>query len=256
MAYTVKKLAQVSGVSVRTLHFYDEIGLLPPAYVGDNGYRYYQEEQLLMLQQILFFRELGFELKEIQKILGQPEFDKLHALASHKDALQHKQRRMQELISTIDKTIKQINGERIMSIKEMYAGFTPEGQAERESFLVNRYGEYAKKWVEESKENTKNWSHEQWENFSEEWNDICAHLAALLAKNTRVGSPEVQAIVEKHYLMIKKFWTPNHESYIGLGLGYLEFDWKKAFEEYDSQHPKLARYLADAIKVFADHKLK
>ena len=70
MAYTVKKLAAMSGVSVRTLHFYDEVGLLKPAYVGANGYRFYEEAQLLTLQQILFYRELGFELKQIKRILG------------------------------------------------------------------------------------------------------------------------------------------------------------------------------------------
>ena len=70
MAYTVKELAQISGVSIRTLHWYDEVGLLNPAYHGSNGYRYYEEEQLLILQQILFFRELGFELKQIRKVLA------------------------------------------------------------------------------------------------------------------------------------------------------------------------------------------
>jgi MerR family transcriptional regulator, thiopeptide resistance regulator len=82
MAYTVTKLAKISGVSVRTLHFYDEIGLLKPAYYGSNGYRYYEEEQLLTLQQILFFKELGFELKRIQSILRKSNFDKLADLLS------------------------------------------------------------------------------------------------------------------------------------------------------------------------------
>ena len=91
MAYTVKKLAEVSGVSVRTLHFYDEIGLLAPAYVGDNGYRYYEEEQLLMLQQILFFREIGFELKQRRDVLNQSDFDKLQALKTHRQVLAGKQ---------------------------------------------------------------------------------------------------------------------------------------------------------------------
>lgn len=84
MAYTVKKLAKISGVSVRTLHWYDEVGLLKPAYHGSNGYRYYEEEQLLILQQILFFRELGFELKQIRKVLGRTDFDKMVALSSHR----------------------------------------------------------------------------------------------------------------------------------------------------------------------------
>ena len=79
MTYSVKQLARLSGVTVRTLHFYDEIGLLEPAFVGANGYRFYQEKQVLTLQQILFFRELGFGLKEIERLLGRGKFD--HAIA-------------------------------------------------------------------------------------------------------------------------------------------------------------------------------
>lgn len=88
MTYTVNKLAKLSGVSVRTLHFYDEIGLLKPAYLGDNNYRYYEEEQLLMLQQILFFRELGLPLSDIQRIVNSNDFDKIDALKSHKHILE------------------------------------------------------------------------------------------------------------------------------------------------------------------------
>src|SRR3954463_5867069 len=88
MAYTVKQVAEMSGVSVRTLHFYDETGLLKPAYVRANGYRFYEEPQLLMLQQILFYRELGFELKQIEQIVGRAEFEKVAALQSHRDVLE------------------------------------------------------------------------------------------------------------------------------------------------------------------------
>src|SRR6058998_1814520 len=87
MAYTVKQVAAMSGVSVRTLHFYDETGLLKPAYHGANGYRFYEEPQLLTLQQILFYRELGFELKQIQRILSRSDFDKIGALESHRRLL-------------------------------------------------------------------------------------------------------------------------------------------------------------------------
>src|SRR6187401_2666405 len=100
MAYTVKKLAGMSGVSVRTLHFYDEIGLLKPAFVGANGYRFYEEEQLLMLQQILFYRELEFELKDIQRILATGRFNKLKALKQHRELLLEKQARTTQLIQT------------------------------------------------------------------------------------------------------------------------------------------------------------
>src|SRR5215831_2656010 len=104
MAYTVKQVAAMSGVSVRALHFYDELGLLKPAYHGANGYRFYEEPQLLILQQILFYRELGFELKEIQRILNRADFEKLPALQSHRKVLQKDLVRVQRLIETIDKT--------------------------------------------------------------------------------------------------------------------------------------------------------
>lgn len=77
MSYTVNKIAKLSGVSIRTLHYYDEIGLLKPAYYGENNYRYYEEKQLLLLQQILFYRELDFQLVDIQKVLSSDGFDKI-----------------------------------------------------------------------------------------------------------------------------------------------------------------------------------
>src|SRR5689334_25375620 len=105
MAYTVKQVSKMSGVSVRTLHFYDEAGLLKPAYYGANGYRFYEEPQLLTLQQILFYRELGIELKEIRQILGRPDFEKAAALRSHRAVLQQGLSRTRTLLETIDKTI-------------------------------------------------------------------------------------------------------------------------------------------------------
>src|SRR5437762_11678440 len=103
MAYTVRQVAAMSGVSVRTLHFYDETGLLKPAYVGANGYRFYEEPQLLMLQQILFYRELGLELKQIKGILGRADFEKVAALESHREILEKNLGRTRSLLETIDK---------------------------------------------------------------------------------------------------------------------------------------------------------
>jgi DNA-binding transcriptional MerR regulator/quercetin dioxygenase-like cupin family protein len=124
MAYTVKQVAAMSGVSVRTLHFYDETGLLKPAYLGANGYRFYEEPQLLTLQQILFYRELGFELKQIQRILGRADFEKVAALQSHRKVLEKDLIRTQSLIETIDKTIQHLQGTKKMKTKEMFKGFS------------------------------------------------------------------------------------------------------------------------------------
>jgi DNA-binding transcriptional MerR regulator len=123
-SFTVKQVASLSGVSVRTLHFYDESGLLKPAFHGANGYRYYVEPQLLTLQQILFYRELGFELKRIKKILGRRDFEKIDALQSHRKVLQQNLARTGRLIDTIDKTIAHLKGTKPMKSEEIFAGFT------------------------------------------------------------------------------------------------------------------------------------
>src|SRR6201999_2309118 len=97
MAYTVKQVAEISGVSVRTLHFYDETDLLKPAYVGANNYRFYEQAQLLTLQQILFYREVGLELRQIKKILGRGDFEKVAALRSHREVMEKNLNRTRQL---------------------------------------------------------------------------------------------------------------------------------------------------------------
>lgn len=123
MAYTVKKLAKISGISIRTLRFYDEIGLLKPAYYGDNNYRYYEEEQLLMLQQILFYRELSFPLNDIQRIINCDDFNKIDSLIAHKQVLAQNLDRTKKLIKTIDQTIAHLGGRITMRDKELFFGF-------------------------------------------------------------------------------------------------------------------------------------
>lgn len=123
MSYTVKKLAKLSGISIRTLRFYDAIGLLKPAYYGDNHYRYYEEEQILMLQQILLYRELGFSLNDIQGIISSDDFNKIDALMSHKQVLAQSLDRTKGLIKTIDQTIAHLRGKTIMRDEELFAGF-------------------------------------------------------------------------------------------------------------------------------------
>jgi DNA-binding transcriptional MerR regulator len=140
MAYTVKQLAVMSGVTVRTLHFYDEMALLKPAYTAANGYRMYEESQLLMLQQILFYRELGFELKRITEILSEPKFEKIAALKSHRQVLEKNVTRTRTLIETIDKTISHLKGTKKMKSEELFMGFSVGAGKDRFNDGVNRYG--------------------------------------------------------------------------------------------------------------------
>src|SRR4051794_28125425 len=110
MSYTVKQVAAMSGVSVRTLHFYDEIGLLKPAHHGTNGYRFYDEPELLILRQILFYRELGLELKQVKQILSRDDSEKAATLETQQKVLEAEVARTRNLIEAINKTIKHLKG--------------------------------------------------------------------------------------------------------------------------------------------------
>ncbi len=252
MAYRVKELAKISGVSVRTLHWYDEMGLLKPAYVGSNGYRYYEEEQLLTLQQILFFRELEFELKQIQKLLGRSDFNKIVALSSHRQVLQKNIEKTRKLIKTIDKTIEHLKGTKKMNGKEMFSGFSKEMQAEYERQLVERFGEQGKAHLEESKQKMSKRSQDDEESLKKEFVRICEELSLLLKQNAKAGNNEVQTVIRRHYSWLGKYWTPTKESYAAHGQFIMDSELRKSYEVY---HPRLPEFIAEAIQVFAERDL-
>lgn len=253
MAYTVKALATVSGVSVRTLHFYDQAGLLKPAYCSAKGYRYYEERELLRLQQILFFRELGFELKQIKRILDRSDFDKVEALASHRLVLQQNLSRTRELIKTIDRTINHLKEKRKMKDRAMFAGFDQAKQEDYEKQLIERFGEKAREGIKESNRRVKRWSKADWEKTGQEWEAICHDLVGAMKRGLKENSPEVQAIVRRHFTWLKKFWEPNREAYTGHGEFILTSELRNAYDKYDQ---KLAEFLAGGIRVFAGNELK
>ena len=252
MAYTVKKLAAMSGVSVRTLHFYDEVGLLKPAYHGANGYRFYEEPQLLTLQQILFYRELGFELKQIKRIIGRGDFDKIAALESHRTILRKNLARTRKLIVTIDKTIEHLKGTKTMKSQEMFVGFDPKQQAKHEQYLIDRYGEGMKEGIAQTKQRVKNWTKANWEKSGAAFNGICKDLVALLERQSPSDSREVQDVVRRHHQWLKQFWTPTRASYAGHSQLIVDSDLRKA---YEAHHPQLPEFLSAGIKVFAEREL-
>ena len=252
MACTVKKLAAMSGVSVRTLHFYDQAGLLKPDRVGANGYRYYEEAQLLTLQQILFYRELGFELKQIRKILSRSDFDRIAALESHRRVLRKSIERTRQLIETIDKTIEHLKGTMKMKSQEMFAGFDAEQQAKHEQYLIDHFGEGMRKGIAQSKQRVKDWTKTDWERSGADFNCICKDLVALMNQRLPAKSREVQCVIRRHYEWLSQFWTPMRESYAGHSLMVADSELRKAYEVH---HPKLPEFMAEAIKVFAEREL-
>lgn len=240
MRYTVKQLAKLAGVTTRTLHYYDEIGLLRPASYGDNGYRYYGDEAVLRLQQILFFRELDFSLDQIKVILDQPDFDMLHALQSHRAALLERAKRLNNLIDTIDNTVKHIRGEIEMSNQDFYKGFDEEKQKE--------YAEEARqRWGDEAVQSQKRWESYTPEEKNEilgKMHEISTSIAAHMSKGPE--SPEVQYWIDRWYKHINQyFYTCSLDVFESLGHTYTE---DPAFREtYENIRPGLAALMEQAM---------
>lgn len=252
MRYTVNKLAKLSGVSPRTLRFYDEIDLLKPAFYGDNQYRYYEEEQLLMLQQILFFRELGFPLGDIQQIISSNDFNKIEALNTHKSILQSSLEKTETLIKTIDKTISHIRGKLIMRDAEMYDGFDPVKQQEHEQYML-KMGTLSQKEIDDSWMKVRHWKKSNWEQFKQEGEQLNQDLAKAMSNSLKPTDIEVQALIQRHYSWVKNVWTPTKKTYMGLAQMYLDHPDYRDF--YNRYHPNLVEYLVEAMKVYSEREL-
>lgn len=253
--YTVKQVARLSGVSVRTLHHYDEVGLLKPAHVAGNGYRYYRREELLRLQQILFHRELGFSLAEIRSVLDAPEFDRMAALRAHRARLQADARRTRRLVRTIDETLAALEGATSMNDKDLYKGFAPEKQAEYEAWLVDRYGGDMAERIEQSKAAAKGWSKADFAAQLAKGEAIEAEFAKAMTDGLPADSARVQALTGRWAEWIYVAWgrKPTAEAFSGLGQLYQEHpDFRGRFE---ARAPGLTDYLAEAMRIYAEREL-
>jgi MerR family transcriptional regulator, thiopeptide resistance regulator len=242
MAYTVKQLSKLAGVSIRTLHYYDEIGLLKPSAYGDNGYRYYGDEAVPRLQQILFFKELDFPLVEIRSILSSPDFDLLPALEKHRVSLQRRVARLERLIITIDKTTQHMKGKQEMKQEEYFEGFSEEKQQQYEQEIRQRYGEQALEGVTD----WNSYTPDQKARIRAESEKIYRDLVANMDKG--YASPEVQAIIARWHQHLRYFYEPSVERLRGLGQMYTEHpDFVATFTR---MHPDLPNFLQQAIEYY------
>jgi DNA-binding transcriptional MerR regulator len=246
--YSVKQLAVLAGVSIRTLHYYDEIGLLPPAQVEANGYRRYDQASVLTLQQILFYRELGMSLKEIGEVISQPEFEILEALRSHKLNLEHKAARLARLIATVDNTIRHLEGEVEMSKKELFSAFSEEEQRE---YAKEAEKIYDPKLVRQSQG--------RWESYTQEQKDAvraegeAIHLAILEQMEAGAESAAVQeqvAALHKHF--VRSYYDCTFEIFRGLGQMWVEDPRFNAV--YEQIKPGFAVFLREAVRVYTEGK--
>ncbi len=241
MSYTVRKLADLAGVSVRTLHYYDEIGLLKPNSRSASGYRQYHEEAVARLQQIMFFRELGFGLGDIRNIMSRPDFDVLEALHAHRVLLTKQAERISELVTTVDRTIASIEGETGMQIKEYYQGFSDEQIERYREEVRRRWGDDT---LRESEARVMGMGKEGFAALQARGGAIFKALSDKMSKG--YDSPDVQDLVDDWRQWLENFATYPDEAVLGLGRAYSEDPEFAAF--FRKYHEDLPAFLTRAIE--------
>jgi DNA-binding transcriptional MerR regulator len=247
--FTVKQLSRIAGITPRTLHYYDEIGLLKPSRIGANGYRYYGEEALLGLQQILLYRELDMPLEDIKQIMGRRDFDVLGALEDHKQELGKRILRLERLIATVDDTIDHLKGKKTMSEKQLFEVFSEEQQAEYEKEAMQMYDPGT---VKASNRKWKSYTTAEKQRIGEEGNAVYQDLIQAMPKGP--ASPEAQACVERWRKHMDYFWTPNLDQLLGLANLYNDDPRFKA--NFDKVHPDLAEFMRAAVSVYVENRKK
>ncbi|MCB0278257.1 MAG: MerR family transcriptional regulator [Calditrichaeota bacterium] len=246
----VKQLAKLAGITVRTLHYYDQIGLLKPGYRAESGYRYYNRIDLLRLQQILFYKEIGMPLKQIKEILDNPEFDLIASLELHRRHLTDQQERLQKLIRTIDKTIKESRENQTMiNEEELYDGFS---KSERKGYRQEVINKWGKDELEASEKRLKKLSKAEWEKLKVKGEEINKLLADLVG--TDPASEPVQRAIDLHCQYIDHFRPVSEPYYRGLAKLYVEDQRFTAY--YEKYRKGLADFIRQAIEIYCDNGLK
>ena len=239
MKMQIKEFAKFTGVSVRTLHYYDEIGLLEPAYVDEyTGYRYYDEKSILRMQEILFYRELDFSLKSIGEILSSPNYDKDKALKEQKKLLMLKKERLEKLILAIDDAVK---GESVMKAFDNSEFEKYKTEAKERWGKTDAYKEHAEK--------TKNYSKDKWNHLVDEMNDIFAEFAVCMKNGNESDCDEAQKLVKA----LQKHITDNYyhcTDGILAGLGQMYVADERFKKNIDKHGDGTAAFASEAIGIY------
>ena len=249
MEYTINKLAKLAGISTRALRYYDELGLLSPARVSSNGYRIYGQKEIDRLQQILFYRELGVSLEEIRNILASKDFDGLSALESHLTALLARREQLNLLVANVEKTIKTMKGEMIMSDQEKFEGFLQKLVDHNE----HQYGEearakYGDERVNRSNAKVLNMSKEQFTELGRLTEDLNETLKAAFEQGDP-ASELAQKACELHKKWLCFYWDDyNKEAHKGVTQMYVDDPRFTAY--YDKIAPGCAAFLRDAVAIY------
>lgn len=253
MEYTVKQLAQLSGVSSRTLRYYDQIGLLKPARINSSGYRIYGPKEVDLLQQILFYRELEVSLEEIIRIINQPTFDQTIALKNHYNQLRKKRAHLDKIIATVEMTIASKQGGIPMQDKEKFKGFKEKLIEENEQKYGREIREkYGNDTVDASNIKLRGMSQEDYQAMTQ----LGEEILSLLEKAYATGDPtsgEAQELAAKHKAWLMYSWPSySEEAHAGLVEMYVADD--RFTAHYDQRIKGGTEFLRDAILTYLGKK--
>jgi DNA-binding transcriptional MerR regulator len=247
--WTVGEVAALGRVSVRTLHHYDEMGLVRPERRSDAGYRLYGHDDLERLQQVLFFKELGFSLEEIRAVLDDPGFDRTEALIVQRELLARKTAHLQAMIGTLDKAIEADQKGITMNEKDLFKVFGGEDPTQYEDEARERWGDTDA--YKESRRRTKSYTKDDWLRIKAELDAVEAEFAASMTAGTAPDSPGAMALAERARLGIDQAFYPcSHEMHANLGRMYVSDS--RFAKHYDDRAAGLAHYVCDAILANAE----
>ncbi len=252
MKYSIREVSELAGVSARTLRYYDEIGLLKPLEVSGAGYRYYGKYELTLLQQILFYRERGLDLKQIQKIVYQDDFDIMSALQEHLKELEVKRRHTESLIRTVEQTIRSMKGEYEMSDKEKFQAFKErivrENEEKHGAEIREKYGDEE---MDAANRKMLNLTEEEYERFQNLGEEIKTRLkeAVLVGENPESECGKRIVILHKEWL--GKTWKQyTREAHTAIGNMYISDERFKLY--YDKEVAGCAEFLEAAIRFWVN----
>ena len=249
--YTVKELARLTGLTPRTLRYYDSIGLLCPRRGKDNDYRLYGPEEVDRLQQILLYRDMGLSLEEIKNLLDTPGFDRERTLREHLDRLLERRREVDGLIHTVRSTLKSIEGGTTMTDQEKFEGMKRQAIRENEAAYGQeareKYGEDA---MDEHNKRLANMTEEEWEQMKTEEEGYKAALRRAIEAGDPVGEDAREA-VRLHAAWLAHYWpkgavTP--QAHIGMAEMYTQDERFTAY--YETVTPGCAAFFAKAVKAY------
>ena len=251
MEYTVRRLANLAGISTRTLRYYDHIGLLKPRRINSSGYRLYGEKEVDLLQQILFYKSMDMNLEEIQHIISHPDFDISAALMQHHQRLIARRNQLDQLISTVEKTIRSNKGEIKMSDSEKFKGFQKEKLAENEAKYGKEIREkYGKETVETSNKKFMNMSEEDFKRMGDIEVEMLESLKNVV-KTKDLESDAAKNVYEKHKAWLTFTWPEySPQAHIGLAQMYVE-DERFASYYNDKAGAEVVTALRDIIVKYA-----